>query len=261
MKMDKELEKLISLAVNFYSNKYYDLQRIPINYIITENLDEKHRELRPDIAGEITGENLHSDDNGRMIPPMTVDEPMNVVLNMKIFSGQSVNWTGTLAHEITHAIDYYQMAKINDLKDYSSLERGYIFPSWSEYHAKKIGYSFLRTICDHMNIFSEKEKQIEEITNVEWPHFMNEFYNDYHKHGNDGVYQIYLTMHILGRYSAWNDLFPDYFNLQKLSIDFCNTPWVEDLYCYLREHETIELFSTSMEEFKYVLSKNWKGQE
>ena len=52
-----------------------------------------------------------------------------------------MTWVGTLAHEYTHALDFYKMAKLEALDSYAPLEdpdRYFLFQQWTEYHARRV---------------------------------------------------------------------------------------------------------------------------
>ncbi len=258
----KEVIEIIEYIVKLYANMYPKLCQIPLSIEITKDLDARHCEIRPEYADIISQKNQHSDDNGRTVVSRKVGETIYILLNedkMKEYIiNQNATWIGTVAHELTHALDYHQMAKLEGLEYYDKLEKDdYLFISWSEYHAKKNGYSFLRLMLGKMNLLKEDNEEIEKIINIEWPHCIKDFFVDYHKNLNDGLYQIYLTMHILGRYSVWNDLYPEYFNESRLADDFCNTPWMGRLYSFMHKHEDLESIYPCFEEFRAVLSENW----
>ena len=64
---------------------------------------------------------------------------------------------------MTHAIDYYQMARREALTYYDPLEESasyHMFQLWSEYHARKLGYRLLREFHEGVGNLSDKQQQI-----------------------------------------------------------------------------------------------------
>lgn len=246
-----------------YGKMYSAVFQVPIEIELTDNLDLRHNEIRPDLTELLSLKSVHSDDNGRLVIPQKVGDTFYILLNetkiREYILNKDPTWIGTITHEITHAIDFYQMAQKRKLDNYSELEKAKsLFASWSEYHAKRVGYSFLRSICVEMNLLQENEETCEYIINEEWPYFKEKYYKAYNENSNDGIYQIYLTMHILGRYSVWNDLYPNKFNVENLLEDFYNAPWIGNLYIFLRKYEDVESIYPCFNLFCALLASNWK---
>ena len=201
--------------------------------ILTDNLNPTHCELRPEHKDKLSTESnaLNNDYNGRMVVPHSPDETISILINtekMKQYTDDgSLTWVGTFSYELTHAIDYYQMARRDALTYYDPLEESasyHMFQLWSEYHARKFGYRLLREFHEGVGNLGDKQQQIKYITETEWPfHHQNNHYRDYHS-GIDGNQQMYITMQLLGLYSVWCDLFPNTFNEKTLSTDFYHTP-------------------------------------
>ena len=248
---------------------YYDLnpmmKRIPVNVILTDDLNRTHCELRPEYKDKLVGTSaaLNNDYNGRMVVPHSIDETISILINtekMKQYTNDgSLTWVGTVSHELTHAIDYYQMARREALPCYEPLEEMSLyrmFQLWSEYHARKLGYRFLREFHCKLGNLGDKQQQLKYIVETEWPFHKNDHYRAYHSN-IDGNQQMYITMQLLGRYSVWCDLFPDYFNEQAFSSDFIQTPWMGHLFSFLRRHESFDEIYTNFEGLRCVLAENW----
>lgn len=258
-------DNLFNPLIELYYALNQTMERVPVNIILTDNLNRTHCELRPEYKDKLITESnaLNNDYNGRMVVPHSTDETISILINtekMKQYTDDgSLTWVGTFSHELTHAIDYYQMARREALTYYDPLEESasyHMFQLWSEYHARKLGYRLLREFHEGVGNLGDKQQQIKYITETEWPFHQNNHYRDYHS-GIDGNQQMYITMQLLGRYSVWCDLFPNTFNEKTLSTDFYHTPWMGHLFSFLRKHESLDIIYSVFDEFRSVLAENW----
>ncbi len=255
-------EKVQSILESYYK-MYPEQQRIEVDIFLTENLNATHSKLRPDAS--IDPECADQlDYNGRMVVPVSLDERISILLNLnkivEYTEDGSLTWIGTIAHELTHAIDYYRMARIEGLREYVPLENPELyclFQLWTEYHARNHGYRFLRNFLDGLGRIGSRESQIYHIRNTEWP-FQRDAYSRQYQLETERTYQqMYLTMQILGRYSVWCDLFPEEFNAEEFSEQFSDMQWMYKLLVFLRENEELEQFITHKNVFASILQENW----
>jgi len=266
MKDNIDYNKLFEVPEELYYN-LFDTERIPIAITLTDDLNKTHAEFRPDLKENIERERPENDSNGRIVLPRKLDDPVRILMNVKKIieysNDGSMTWVGTFAHELTHALDYKQMAKAEGLESYEPLEKVekyFMFQLWSEYHARKRGYKFLRKYFEIAGELPDREEQIKHIKTNEWPYHYKWHYKEYHL-DNNGNRQLYITMQLLGRYSVWCDLFPEHFNVNELNNDFVASPWMGHLFNFLREHEEFEKIYPCFEEFNEVISENWGWRE
>ncbi len=264
---DISLKEIMSQLFLDYYDLYPGMPTIPINIVFTDCLSKSHLELRPDMKDRLLKEGIEKEDdgNGRMVPPHNVGEYINILLNrkrlMEYIDDESSTWRGTFAHELTHAIDYFQMAVKENLNIYDPLSEtdGYLmFQLWSEYHARKLGYSFLRNQLHIDSDDGNEKERVKHILEVELPFHTKAHYKEYHE-TNDGIRQMYITMQLLGRCSVWCDLFPETFNESALKSIYINTPWIYDIFVFLRQHDTLDRIYSDFESMRLVLKKNWRG--
>lgn len=262
-------EELFNPIIELYYMLNPTMERIPVNVVLTDNLNRTHCELRPEYRDKLITENDESgnDYNGRMVVPHSITEPISILINTEKIEQYtkdgSLTWIGTISHELTHAIDYYQMARKESLTYYDPLEEiasHQMFQLWSEYHARKLGYMLLRKVHDEFGNLDSEQQQIEYIKDEEWPSHKDKYYSDYHA-TEDGNLQLYLTMQLLGRYSAWCDLFPDVFNEETLSTEFFFAPWMGHLFSFLRKRETLDTVYPDLDDLRCVLAENWLFEE
>jgi hypothetical protein len=133
-----------------------------------------------------------------------------------------------------------------------------MFHLWSEYHARKLGYGFLRKQLNIDADVSNEKDRIEYIQNIEWPNHMNRHYNEYHKTNNSNI-QMNDTMQLLGRYSVWCDLFPKEFNESVFKEIYKNTPWMYSIFAFLRQHSSLDAVYPNFEAMRLILKENWGG--
>ena len=87
---------------------------------------------------------------------------------------------------------------------------------------------------------------------------MDDHFDMYHE-CTDRHQQIIITMHLLGRYSVWCDLFPEMFNEERLAVDFFLTPWMYHLFSFMRQHETLDAIYGDFPAMRMVLRENWEN--
>lgn len=71
-----------------------------------------------------------------------------ILISKSVIDGQ-YTFVGTICHELTHIHDYVDFAEYYCAGDYTMLddcEEMRVFYYWTEFHARKLGYSFLRKI-------------------------------------------------------------------------------------------------------------------
>ena len=253
--------KIIEVLRGEYYNFYPSIEPVPYEVILTDDLNRTHKSLRPDIhISDLDA--TRNNDNGRMIVPKDIDGQFYILLNIDRIETYtrdgSLTWVSTFAHELTHAHDYYQMARLDNLTDYTLLEKQeyFLFCMWSEFHARRNGYSFLRHFFEMVSPENVKSNQEDYVVTYEWPTHRENYFKDYHSTTN-GSYQINLTMQLLGRYSVWCDCFPSRFCHDAIVKDFPLTPWMWHLFDFLMEHKTIERVRDAFDKMKAILSENW----
>ena len=262
-----DLREGIQTLVDIFYREYPEIERVPFDITLTDDLDETSYKLRPDLRERFAaqGKGSDGDSNGRMVPPCNLDEKLHVLINtgsiQKYTEDGSMTWVGTIAHELTHAADFYQMARLEGLDNYDPLQeisRYELFQYWTEYHARKLGYSFLRKFLAVDADDNDKDAAVDYISKVEWPHHMDDHFDTYHECA-DRHQQIIITMHLLGRYSVWCDLFPETFNEEKLSVDFYHAPWMYHLFSFMRQHETLDAIYWDFPAMRRTLRENWEN--
>ncbi len=263
MYKDKDgLQKIIDSLFEYYFAVFPDAPRIPVQMTFTSDLNEAHAQIRPDFKDDPAFQDASGNEfNGRMVLPIFINDPIHILVNTRKAiehekAGQQT-FQGTIAHEFTHAIDFYQMARRDRLESYFPLEKTgkyTFFQQWSEYHARKRGYYFLRKCCELKGIMPDEKTQIEHIITIEAP-FQARRYKDVFPRITPNQ-RLYNTMQDVGRYSVWMDLFPDVFGRSHF-MKVYGFDWMWDILIFLRDHETLESIYGHFDEFKEVLSRNW----
>ena len=262
-----EFETFINSLTESYYKKYPSMKRIPTTIILSENITQTHCELRTDLRERLlndVSQNDNNDCNGRIVLPSSIDEPIYILLNtqkiIQYTKDKTMTWIGTFAHELTHAIDFYIMARKENLISYDVLQEIKLyemFQLWSEYHARKLGYGFLRHFFLEAGELVNPESDIRYIKEIEWPHHLDIHYKEYHNPLTSGNHQRYITMQLLGRYSVWCDIYPESFNIESISETFSGDAWMVNLFRFLYNHETLDKIYPCFEEMHRVFEENW----
>ena len=260
------LHEFINSLFLLYHKTFIDSPIIPVEIIFTDDLNKTHVELRPEEAVMLLQDNKQNDFNGRMVIPASINDTIHILLNTnrvnEYTQNGSMTWIGTFAHEFTHAIDFYQMARLEGLELYLPLESAssyMMFHQWTEYHARKCGYTFLRKYFEVTGQLLQGNDQRQYILNTEAPRQTQLFEQDY-REGFPNK-RLYFVMQYLGRFSVWMDLFPQEFDELKL-LHFCpDAYWMKDLLVFLRKHETLDKIYGHFDELKDVLTENWTFEE
>ncbi|MCR4687201.1 MAG: hypothetical protein K5659_06490, partial [Lachnospiraceae bacterium] len=193
----------------------YNLEPVKAEYILTDNMVEEYRKLRPDHA-EKEPDRISdiSSFNGYTVCPKEKDGVFTVLINRKnlleYLNAGNMTWVGTIVHETTHVRDYTDYAELIGALDYEDIltvGKNAPFQLWTEFNARAKGYYFVRkyTFDDMFD-----EKQIDNIVNFELPTQEQRLYKDYHG-TRDGAQQAYYVAQFLGRLYSLQCIFPNYF--------------------------------------------------
>lgn len=172
-------------------------------------------------------------------------------------------WLGTLTHELTHLLDFIQYAKLNNLDSYDVIQRDMKhrpFMLWTECNARAKGYFFIRKYVfgDKVNDKYDTD-QTDYILQTELPYQINVFANGYREAADNTWQQMYAATQFIGRYSIWEELFPNVFTKglrrQVLGIN----QWVMDLYLLFLSNRELETANENGEEMLDIMRSNWKG--
>jgi hypothetical protein len=256
------MNDIISMLAEKYYVLYPEMVRIPVRVEVCECISDAYLRIRPEHEHRMSRQAL-DEINGMVALPKTIEEPISILISknrvLEYTNDKSMTWVGTFAHELTHAIDFYQIARKGNHKNYDSFQEAdenRMFQLWTEYHAKKLGYSFLRSVLEVDLDSNNIDGALEYIITKEWPAQKERFFQEYRSTHNANE-QMYLSMHILGRYSVWCDLFPSEFNSKSIENEFPHHLWMKDLLEFLRKHETLDAISEKFDYFEDVLKLNW----
>lgn len=143
------------------------------------------------------------------------------------------------------------------MEQYDALEKDkyFLFQQWTEFHARREGYKFLGQyfkLTKQMPTRADREKWIHETeAPAQWSLFREEFRTETVRN------QIYLTMQFLGRYSVWNEDYPERFNGWTIRKESGGAMWMVRLFEFLIEHKTLDTMYSYWNDFREVLQENW----
>lgn len=253
-------QKVNNAVEIFYSTYDYEKNN-NIEIKIVDDLTKAHLQLRPDIKKSSIDK--YSDQNGRLVTPVNGKGVFCVLININSVYKYTMDGTmtclGTIAHELTHAHDYIEAYNFNPDISETSVEFN-AFQLWSEFHARRNGYKFLRTLLMEAAQMS-KEEQIQHIIKTELPTQHTYFINSY----NDATLpmdKIYELMQNLGRLSVWKECFPLKFTDEYINKIYNNEKIVSllNLLCKIKTvndvFENIDLLLNGFDDLPYNFITN-----
>lgn len=259
-----EQDLLVKLISKVWSDYCIELKKEPlpiVNFKITDNLKQEYRKIRPDLEDKYPEHFKHElHYNALTITPSPINENFNVLLDAKYFTEsleKDNNWAGTVAHELTHIYDFIEYANLIDCHDYDviiDLNRHWMFNIWTEFHAKAIGYYYIRkyTFKDVYDV-----AQIEYIVHSELPMHSKDMFESYHA-TNNAFNQMYTVSHFLGRLFVWEKLFPHYFTEDMIQELLGENEWMLDTYIFLKNHMKLEDAYKDFDELRDILKQNFR---
>lgn len=251
------IENIITSLVELYFKHFEIETKAQIQIRIVDDLAKEHTKLRPDSAEIFTNLESLNNQNGRLIPPLDKDGIYYVLFNKKILLDRIKNndstFAGTIAHELTHAVDYYDFKHIDD-KNYSEDDLMFnMFQLWSEFHARKLGYKFIRYIVSDA-LPKNINDQVKYIKNKELP-FQLDYFNSSFMEAKGIINKSYELMQFLGRFSVWRELSLAEFNNQFIIDKFDDNDSIIDVLEFLEENSTVEMIHDKLSDLLNVLDK------
>lgn len=239
----------------------YGFDMLDINIYIEEDISKKYTEIRPEHIDKsyISIEELRTY-NGVTIPPKELDGKFSIAIDKEYFinSLQNKNWMGTLAHEATHVYDYCEFAKLVEANNYDEIldmRKCYMFHLWTEFHAKVLGYRFLRWATYKGEI---NESQLEFIINEELLFQTN--YTKSVMRNFVGMHDcLYNIVQFMGRLYVWNEMFPEYFTDEKIKEIINSKEEIYELYDFFLKHMHLESAYGSFSNIESIVKKLWNN--
>lgn len=261
MDVQDVLTELISKVWIDYCAEFKKEPLLIVNFCITDDLEQEYRKIRPDHEEKFSKQMKNFNNYSALtITPSQTNENFYVLLDSKCFV-ESIqkdnNWAGTVAHELTHVYDHMEYADLIDCHDYDviiDLNQHWMFNIWTEFHAKAIGYYYVRK-------YSFKDihdtSQVEYILQKELPLRFQEMVDLYNS--STVMYnQMYAVAHFLGRLFVWEKLFPDYFTEKMIQKLLGVYKWILDTYTFLINHFKLEEAYKDFEELEDILRQNYE---
>ena len=258
-------EIILNLISKVWSDYCAELKKEPlsiVNFSITDNISEEYKKIRPDHAKKFPEqvENIDNEHNALTIPPKESDGHFSILIDTKYFAEsleKDNNWAGTVAHELTHVYDFIEYANLIDCHDYDvilDLGKHWMFNIWTEFHAKAIGYYYVRKYT-FKDIYDTSI--IEHIMQSELPMHSQEMFESYHA-TNNAYTQMYAVAHFLGRLFIWEKLFPKYFTDAMIQELLGTNRWMLETYIFLKNHMKLDEAYRDFEELKDILRQNFQ---
>ena len=227
--------------IKTFMNKYKFPKELKIKLVITDNLDEEYQRNLKEYNKEYDYVSVF-DYNGITCVPNTIDEETTLLINydkIEELNENNLEIIYTIFHELIHAKDYYIYFKKYFNGNYDSShhrDSTYGFTYWSEFNAKRISYYEYCKLIHGDKIKSNEN--LSNITNIELPNHNKEIDTLLKDDDSDIEDIIYNLMLYLGRYSIWEELFPNEFiNNKKFSTELLKyKPIIDELYNLLKNN-------------------------
>lgn len=259
--MDNALNELVGKIVNDYFSTY-EYEPLNLSIVFSDDIWETYFEARPDHRKQFSKQLPLPAFNGTIATPIELDGTFTVIVDKQYFvedvKSNRASWVGTIVHEITHARDYQEYAKIISAPNYDEVlntSRHRMFQLWTEFNAKRHGYYFVRKYTFD-NIADTA--QVPDIVNIELPGQIEYMSNEYNA-TTDGWKQIYVVSQFLGRLAVWEDLFPAQFNTRYIESLLSTNTWMLEMYEYLNTHRDLKIAVSSFEALRKIVRKNFQG--
>lgn len=217
-----------------------------VSIVVSNDFENAFYSARPDQIGKETKNN--DEYNGFCVPPATVNGQFTILLNGDYVNHSrrccNFNWIGTIVHELTHADDYQNYRKMLSAHTYDELfepvaHRTFAF--WTEYHAKTMGEQYVmkyriesKSICAKPDVILDEFEQIVVL---------------YNNSDGDGDRLLEYEATLLGMFRVRQMYFPEIFCDEFFAEQEC----LQRLYCFLKEHETIEKVGPHLQQLHDLL--------
>lgn len=244
---------------------YKETNITPINVAIefVDDLYQRRLELatsEEDLNNVKKSKNIISGFNGTMVLPYKKSELPHILIAKNTISNNFA-FMGTLIHELTHIYDFYDFVKENNIDLYEDVERHSSFSTfyqWSEYHARRTGYYYYRKF--YYTLVAEEPEINEQVTYIrdtECTFQLNYLIESLRKTENNSTLFLYSIMQFLGRFSVWEDLYPNTFNVNSLPQiiidDFEDR--IVDLYKFLKQHSSFAVIKDQLGNLDKLLKR------
>lgn len=241
------IEKITHSAIDAYYQEI-NIEPIGIQVEFVDDLYKRRLELainEKDFNNVEISKRFISGLNGTLVLPATLNEKPYILISNSTID-DSMLFISTIIHELTHVHDFYDFAKYHNIIYLSDVEKIDDFKDlyfWTEFHARRRGYYFYRKIIKGFTKDNKiKGEEVKYIRGIESPHHLKYLKEELIKNQNNSTQFLYNIMQFLGRFSVWQDLFPDQFNEDTLPEELKNSFGYKiiDIYDFLYNHSTFE---------------------
>ena len=254
-------DSIVEAVKNVVQLFYYETGLTPLECQVEFVDDIFTRKLELSISENmrnsvLENKNFNSGLNGTLIMPNSLQEPVTILICNKVLE-EGGTFLGSIIHELTHAHDYFDFANYNNCAGYYNINNS-TFSLWSEFHARRMGYSYLRrfSVMLQQGQVSDNE-YIEHIKTTECPSQLKWLIDDLIKYQNKPYEYIYSIMQFLGRYSVWQDIYSLDFNATTLPYQLIEAfdHRITAVYCFLYKHKRFDKIKDALDELEVLLNR------
>lgn len=260
MLMDK-INKIMASYIRYFNIKDLNLQIILADDIYEEQ--KKYGFLDTDIQSidEATSRANWKHVAACMKYPRTMSEPFYLIFKKSYVQDCSEGELYRLVfHEMTHACDYKDFARLNGLKSYRELFSNpdtVLFQQWSEYHAERRGYAaWLKHTYGVKMKYGNNKERIRDIETLNIIRFYGTQYKNVADYGSIG--HVYFTMHLLARVSIWMQTCPGPASeiLRTDPFKYKGLVWLKKLMDLFQANPTIEAMNDHFYDIAVIIAEN-----
>lgn len=246
------MEEQLKSMTNYVLERYYSsCNRERINLQVEYVNDLYARRLELAYSDRIRNEVICAKEfieglNGTMVLPRKKGDVCYIVMSKNVIGNSQ--FISTIIHELTHIYDFIDFASEFCEDDYEYIDIHDLFGPfyfWTEFNARRKGYYYYRDI--HLDLVDEKlseEEQIKHILQTELNLHSERLFNDLREYLNARNNQfIYSLIQFLGRFSVWEDLFPEVINSNNHLPDYLKTMYGEKVICLYELLHTMKDFT------------------
>lgn len=260
--MFENLQQITNTILNIY---YASSQREPIKLVVEYIDDIYSRRLELAYNEKQKSDVTISKDfikslNGTMVLPQTKDGTYYILISKYILN--NTYFIGTIVHELTHIYDFMDFASEFCCDDFEAVEHHELFNTfyyWTEFNSRRKGYYYYRQIQFALQSLKlSDEEQIDHILNTELKVHYDSLLKNLREYSVDNNSQkyIYNLIQFLGRFSVWEDLFPERIKAREYLPDYLLNAYgnkILELYELLCSIDNFSKAKGKLEQFKNTI--------